>query len=157
MVAENFANASRTTLFDLVVVHPSISSFKSSYDRAGAAAADRSRRKDHKYKALAESLDYLFTDFAVETYGRMSEAARKVIKQLGDMYEQLHGGDDSDGYIPRSVFVDHCRQVMGIALQRAICTQISNNVKMRKGVGSTHDNVDLCSSLPLTERLLSEA
>ena len=46
------------------------------------------------YKALAESLDYLFADFAVETYGRMSDAARKVIKQLGDMYEQLHGGDD---------------------------------------------------------------
>ena len=64
----------------------------------------------------------------METYGRMSDAARKVIKQLGDMYEQLHGGDDSDGYIPRSVFVDHCRQIIGIALQRAICTQISNNV-----------------------------
>ena len=128
MVADNLANASRTTLFDVVVVHPSISSFKLSYDRAGAAAADRSQRKNKKYKDLAESLDYLFTDFAVETYGRMSDAARKVVKQLGDMYEQLHGGDDSDGYIPRSVFVDHCRQVLGIALQRAICTQISNNV-----------------------------
>ena len=106
---------------------------------------------------MAESLDYLFTDFAVETYGRMSDAARKVIKHLGDMYEQLHGGDDSDGYIPRSVFVDHCRQVIGIALQRAICTQITNNVKVRKGVGSTRDYVDLCSSLPLTGRLLSAA
>ena len=46
------------------------------------------------------------------TYGRMSEAARKVIKNIGDMYEQMHGGDDSDGYVPRSVFVDHCRQVI---------------------------------------------
>ena len=88
----------------------------------------------------------------------MSDAARKVIKQLGDMYEQLHGGDDSDGYVPRSVFVDHCRQVIGIALQRAISTQLTNNTKMRKGVGSTRDNnVDLCSSLPLDERLLSAA
>ena len=69
---------------------------------------------------LAEALDYLFTDFAIETYGRMSEAARKVIKHLGDMYEQMHGGDDSDGYVPRSVFVDHFCQVIGIALQRAI-------------------------------------
>ena len=153
VVADNFANASRTTLFDVVVVHPSISSFKTSYDRAGAAAADRGQRKDKKYKELAESLDYLFTDFAVETYGRMSEAARKVIKQLGDMYEQLHGGDESDGYIPRSVFVDHCRQIIGVALQRAVCTQITNNVKSRKGVGSTRDNMDLCSSLPLTGRL----
>ena len=126
VVADNFANASRTTLFDVVVVHPSISSFKLSYDRAGAAAADRSQRKNKKYKELAEGLDYLFTDFAVETYGRMSDAARKVIKQLGDMYEQLHGGDDSDGYIPRSVFVDHCRQIIGVALQRAVCTQITN-------------------------------
>ena len=42
----------------------------------------------------------------------MSDAARKVLKQLGDMYEQLHGGDDADGYVPRSVFVDHCRQVI---------------------------------------------
>ena len=57
----------------------------------------------------------------------------------------------------RSVFVDHCRQVIGIALQRAICTQITNNVKVRKGVGSTRDYVDLCSSLPLTGRLLSAA
>ena len=113
MVADNFANASRTTLFDVVGVHPSISSFKSTYDRAGAAAADRSRRKNNKYKELAKALDYLFTDFAVETYERMSDAARKVIKHLGDMYEQLHGGDDSDGYVPRSVFVDHCRQVIG--------------------------------------------
>ena len=87
----------------------------------------------------------------------MSKAARKVIKQLGDMYEQLHGGDDSDGYIPRSVFVDHCRQIIGVALQRAVCTQITNNVKTRKGVGSTRDNMDLCSSLPLTGRLLSAA
>ena len=71
VVADNFANASRTTLFDVVVVHPSIYSFKLSYDRAGAAAADRSQRKNKKYKDLAESLDYLFTDFAVETYGRM--------------------------------------------------------------------------------------
>ena len=117
VVADNFANASRTTLFDVVVVHPSISSFKLFYDRAGAAAADRSQSKNNKYKDLAEALDYLFTDFAVETYGRMSDAARKVIKQLGDMYEQLHGGDDSDGYVPRSVFVDHCRQVIGIALK----------------------------------------
>ena len=77
-------------------------------DRAGAAAADRSQRNNKKYKDLAEALDYLFTDFAVETYRRMSRAARKVIKHLGDMYEQLHGGDDSDGYVPRSVFVDHC-------------------------------------------------
>ena len=58
----------------------------------GATAADRSRRKNIKYKELAEALDYLFTNFAVETYGRMSDAARKVIKHLGDMYEQLHGG-----------------------------------------------------------------
>ena len=61
--------------------------------------------------------------------------------------------DDSDGYIPRSVFVDHCRQIIGVALQRAVCTQITNNVKTRKGVGSTRDNMDLCSSLPLTGRL----
>ena len=50
----------------------------------------------------------------------MSGAARKVIKHLGDMYEQLHGGDDSDGYVPRSVFVDYCRQVISVALQRTI-------------------------------------
>ena len=88
----------------------------------------------------------------------MSEAARKVIKQLGDMYEQLHGGDDSDGYVRRSVFVDHCRQVVGIALQRAISIQLTNNYKMRKGVGSTSDNsVDLCSSLPLDNRPLCAA
>ena len=43
------------------------------------------------------------------------------------------------------------------SLQRAICTQITNNVKVRKGVGSTRDYVDLCSSLPLTGRLLSAA
>ena len=48
VVADNFAGASRTTLFDVVGVHPSISSFKSTYDRAGAAAADRSRRKTLK-------------------------------------------------------------------------------------------------------------
>ena len=91
----------------------------------------------------------------METYGRMSCSARKVIKHLGDMYEQLHGGDDSDGYVPRSVFVDHCRQVIGIALQRAISTQLTNNFEMRKGVGSSRDNsVDLCSSLPLDERPL---
>ena len=91
----------------------------------------------------------------METYGRMSCAARKVIKNLGDMYEQLHGGDDSDGYVPRSVFVDHCRQVIGIALQRAISTQLTNNYKMRKGIGSSRDNsVDLTSSLPLNERPL---
>ena len=124
VVASNSANASRTMLFDVVVIHPSISSFKSSYDRAGTAAADRCRRKDAKYKELAEALDYLFTDFAVETYGRMSGAARKVIKHLGDMYEQLQGGDDSDGCVPRSVFVDRCRQGIGIALQRAISTQL---------------------------------
>ena len=135
VVADNFANASRTTLFDVVVVHPSISSFKTSYDRAGAAAADRGQR-DKKYKELAESLDYLFTDFAVETYGRMSEAARKVIKQLGDMYEQLHGGDESDGYIPRSVFVDHCRQIIGVALQRAICTHM--DLTNMRGVSSSN-------------------
>ena len=88
----------------------------------------------------------------------MSDAARKVIKHLGDMYEQLHGGDDSDGYVPRSVFVDHCRQVIGVALQRAISTQLTNNFKMRKGVGSARDNlVDLCSGLPLDERPLCAA
>ena len=156
VVADNFAGASRTTLFDVVVVHPSIFSFKSSYDRAGAAAADRSQRKNKKYKDLA--LDYLFTDFAVETYGRMSGAARKVIKHLGDMYEQLHGGDDSDGYVPRSVFVDHCHQVISVALQRAISTQLVNNFKMRKGVGSAKDNLaDMCSGLPLDERPMSAA
>ena len=91
----------------------------------------------------------------METYGRMSGAARKVIKHLGDKYEQLHGGDDSAGCVPRSVFVDHYRQVIGITLQRAISTQLTNNFKMRKGVGSSRDNcVDLCSSLhvPLDER-----
>ena len=78
----------------------------------------------------------------------MSEAARKVIKNIGDMYEQMHGGDDSDGYVPRSVFVDHCRQVIGIALQRAISTQLTNNLKMRKGIGSSRDNfMDFCSGL----------
>ena len=83
----------------------------------------------------------------------MSEAARKVIKSLGDMYEQMHGGDDSDGYVPRSVFVDHCRQVIGIALQRAISTQLTNNLKMRKGIGSSRDNfMDFCSGLPLDNR-----
>ena len=124
-------------------------------DHSHACLVSRSRRKDAKYKQLAEALDYLFTDFAVETYGRISCAARKVIKLLGDMYEQLHGGDNSDGYVPRSVFVDHCRQVIGIALQRAISTQLTNNFKMRKGIGSSRDNsVDLCSSLPLDERLL---
>lgn len=88
----------------------------------------------------------------------MSAATRKVIKHLGDTYEKLHGGDDSDGYIPRSVYVDYCRQIIGIALQRAIGTQLTNNVKMRKGVGSQNDNnVDPCSSIPLTERLLSAA
>ena len=55
----------------------------------------------NEWKDLAEALDYLFTDFAMETYGRMSGAMRKVIKHLGDMYEQLHGGlsidYDSDG------------------------------------------------------------
>ena len=56
--------------------------FQSSYDRAGADAADRSQRKDKKYKDLAEALDYLFTDFAVETYERMSDAARKVINMV---------------------------------------------------------------------------
>ena len=40
VVASNSANASRTMLFDVVVIHPSISSFKSSYDRAGTAAAN---------------------------------------------------------------------------------------------------------------------
>ena len=85
----------------------------------------------------------------------MSRAARKVIKLLGDMYEQLHGGDNSDGYVPRSVFVDHCRQVISVALQRAISTQLTNNLKLRKGIGSSRDNsVDLCASLPLDERLL---
>ena len=85
----------------------------------------------------------------------MSEAARKVIKSLGDMYEQMHGGDDSDGYVPRSVFVDHCRQVIGIALQRAISTQPTNNLKMRKGVGSSRDNfIDFSWGLPLDNRPL---
>ena len=71
----------------------------------------------------------------METYGRMSGAARKVIKHLGDKYEQLHGGDDSAGCVPRSVFVDHYRQVIGITLQRAISTQLTNNFKMRKASG----------------------
>ena len=88
----------------------------------------------------------------------MSGAARKVIKHLGDMYEQLHGGDDSDGYVPRSVFVDHCHQVISVALQRAISTQLVNNFKMRKGVGSAKDNLaDMCSGLPLDERPMSAA
>ena len=87
----------------------------------------------------------------------LSSISQPINGYVRGMYEQLHGGDDSDGYIPRSVFVDHCRQVIGIALQRAICTQITNNVKVRKGVGSTRDYVDLCSSLPLTGRLLSAA
>ena len=56
------------------------------------------------------------------------------------------------------IYGGEARQVIGIALQRAISTQLTNNTKMRKGVGSTRDNnVDLCSSLPLDERLLSAA
>ena len=46
----------------------------------------RSERKNKKYKELAETLDYLFTDFAVETYGRMLDAPRKVIKKLQCTY-----------------------------------------------------------------------
>ena len=49
-------------------------------------------------------------------------------------------------------------EVISVALQRAISTQLVNNFKMRKGVGSAKDNLaDLCSGLPLDERPVSAA
>ena len=65
----------------------------------------------------------------------MSEAARKVIKQLGDMYEQLHGGDDSDGYVRRSVFVDHCRQVVALRYSVPSPSNLLTTTKCAKASG----------------------
>ena len=41
---------------------------------------------------------------------------------------------------PGSNGLEMVTEVIGIALQRAISTQLTNNTKMCKGVGSTRDN-----------------
>jgi hypothetical protein len=71
-----------------------------------------------------------FRDFAVETYGRMSDAARKTVKDMVRMYEELHGGG---GCAPmtRAQFIDFVRRVISVGApakvdgERAVCTKCS--------------------------------
>eukprot|EP01047_Picozoa_sp_COSAG01_P105517 COSAG01_NODE_34726_length_543_cov_0.700450_1_plen_103_part_10 len=89
-----------------------------------------------------------FRDFAVETYGRMSDAARKTVKDMVRMYEELHGGG---GCAPmaRAQFIDFVRRVISVALQRAIAHQLGTHHLQRIGIISKGDAVaaEICPGL----------
>ena len=55
-----------------------------------------------------------FRDFAVETYGRMSDAARQTVRDMGRMYEELYGGCGGVAPMTRAQFIDFVRRVISV-------------------------------------------
>jgi hypothetical protein len=148
LMCQHFIGADSAMLHDMAVCHPASKYYLPSYARGGDACNARGKVKDSDYKDIAMANGYRFRDFAVETYGRMSDAARKTVKDMGRMYEELHGGG---GCAPmtRAQFIDFVRRVISVALQRAIAHQLRIHHLRRIGVISKGDAVaaEICPGL----------
>jgi hypothetical protein len=140
VVFDNFGTNLDATLADVVAVHPSQAKFLNTnqYLRAGDAAQNRAVYKNGKYKGKAEECGYKFTDFAIETYGKMSQGSKKVLATIADQADDTYGSDDM--LFNRGQFIDEARQIISISLQNAVSKMIAKNHLKRIGLTSRADS-----------------
>ena len=149
VVCQHFIGADSAMLHDMAVCHPASKYYLSTYARGGDACNARGKTKDTDYKKKAADNGYRFRDFAVETYGRMSDAARQTVRDMGRMYEELYGGCGGVAPMTRAQFIDFVRRVISVALQRAIAHQLRTHHLRRIGVIPKGDTfvTDICPGL----------
>ena len=127
-------------LIDFVVTHPLGLQYLNSFTRAGDAAMSKGIYKTKKHSQKALEHGYHFVDFAIETFGKMSQGAKSVLATLGDMGQDLYHGDDYN--YNRAAFMDNARQLVSVALQNAISCQLHQAYMKRVGHTSAADSFE---------------
>ena len=110
-------------LLDISVVNPQVPAFLShSADSSGAAASRRDEEKAIKYSESATSLGYLFQPVVAEAFGRWSEKAIELFRDIGRR-------PSVDFLEDRSAFAHYWRNRISSVLQRQNARIVINKVK----------------------------
>jgi len=102
----------RVVIVDVVVTHPAAPSY---YDAAsqsnGSAAENAAKRKKREFQRFADGAQYDFVPFAVESFGRLGEDARRFLSDFGNTAAQR-------GCVSKSGFIKTAHRELSCTLQR---------------------------------------
>ena len=81
-----FCTLPKSTLIDVVISHPTAPSHQAAAKKGPLSVADEATKRKHKkYATMAQFQNATFNAFSCETYGGLSEEARKVVAQIADI------------------------------------------------------------------------
>jgi hypothetical protein len=99
-------------MVDVTVTHPlGVNALSAASRTDGSAAAAAETRKVSDWQQFADSPQYEFVPFAVETYGRLGPKAVQHIRELGEIAA-------SSGRISKSVFVMNAYKLIACTVQK---------------------------------------
>ena len=83
---------------DVVITHPASKTLRGRSSRTPGAAARVAEENKRRHHAAGGTRGYRFVPFAVETYGRLGNAAVEVLADWADAASRA-GGFDRDAYL----------------------------------------------------------
>ena len=100
----------RIVVLDCVITHPAAASYVVEASRTTGSAARRAeRRKQQNFEAFGNGSAFEFVPLAVESYGRLGQAASRFLSELGAVAAL-------DGRVSKAAFVRFARQELSCTL-----------------------------------------
>ena len=102
----------RVVVLDCVVTHPAAATYARAASRTpGSAALRAEHSKRQEFQQFGDGAGYEFVPLAMESFGRLGQAASRYLSELGDIAA-------AGGRVSKSSFVRSARQELSCALCR---------------------------------------